>query len=94
MFLYSTVGIMYDNVAKSLKTEVKTGGLHSGPPGFKFIKFPGTFKTMEYKKLSCLNKEGVKIGLVVQFQYRAQIKNIRELILKYKNVDGYVKALR
>ena len=85
---------MYDNVAKVLKTEVKTGGLHSGPPGFKFIKFPGTFKTMEYKKLECLNKDGVQIDLVVQFQYRAHIKDIRKLILNYKDFDGYVKALR
>lgn len=87
------VGIMYDNIAKVLKTEVKTGGLHSGPPGFKFIKFPGTFKTMEFDKLECLNKEGVQIELIVQFQYRAQIKRIRELILNFKDFDGYVKEL-
>lgn len=87
------VGIVYDNIAKSLKTEVKTGGLHSGPPGFKFIKFPGTFKTMEFKNLQCLNKDGVRIELIVQFQYRAQIKFIRDLMLDFKDFDGYVKVL-
>ena len=84
---------MYDNIAKVLKTEVKTGGLHSGPPGFKFIIFPGTFKTMEFENLKCLNKDGVQIELIVQFQYRAQIKHIRQLILNFQDFKGYVKAL-
>jgi len=36
-------GLQYDVNAKKLDGTVKEGGLHAGPPGFRFVKFPSTY---------------------------------------------------
>ena len=39
-------GVPYNTVMRELGTDVKTDGLHTGSPGFHFIKFPSTFITV------------------------------------------------
>ena len=36
-------GLEYHPRKKELDEAVKQGGLHAGPPGFDFVKFPATF---------------------------------------------------
>ena len=93
MFVFS-VGVAYDVHQKDLGTEVKTSGLHSGPPGFYYIKFPSVFNTLKFANLKCLNKDGVEITINTEFQYRARPKNLRNIIMEFENHDNYLKILK
>ena len=46
------LGLKYDNIAKSLGTEVQYEGLHSGAPGFSFIIFPSVYETMQFTDIT------------------------------------------
>lgn len=69
-FYSVTVALMYNTISRTLYNDVKQEGLHSGPPGFKFIIFPSVFRTISFDDLSCLNKDGVVVELNIAFQYR------------------------
>ena len=84
----------YDVVQRDLDDEVKKSGLHNGPPGFKFIKFPSVFKSKRFGNVTCLNKEGLEIKLSVEFQYRAKPNDLRNTIMQFKDFDNYVNTLR
>jgi len=88
------VGVAYDVHQKILGDEVKTSGLHTGKPGFYFIKFPSVFNTLKFSNLKCLNKDGVEITINLEFQYRARPKDVRNLIIEFQNHENYLKILR
>lgn len=88
------LGIAYDNIAKKLGTEVQYEGLHSGPPGFSFIIFPSVYETMEFRDITCLNKDGVIIDLEVSYQFKANGKYLRTLVEQFKDFNGYKKILQ
>jgi len=87
------LGLKYDNIAKSLGTEVQYEGLHSGAPGFSFIIFPSVYETMQFTDITCLNKDGVIIDLEVSYQFKANGKFIRKLVEQFKDFNGYKKIL-
>ncbi|KAK6166456.1 hypothetical protein SNE40_023143 [Patella caerulea] len=87
------VGIKYNTIQKTLDGEPKLEGLYTGPPGYEFIVFPNTFTTMTFNRLDCLNAEGVTITLNVEYQYKAQPKDIKKIILDFKDFDNYKKVL-
>ena len=93
-FIFLTVGVAYNIHEKKLSSEVKREGLHSGPPGYHFIIFPSVFQSISFEKLECLNKDGIEIELNVQFQYRARPKQLRDIILQFKDKDSYLKLLK
>lgn len=93
IFFHFPVGVGYDVVQRDLDDEVKKSGLHNGPPGFKFIKFPSVFKSKSFDNVKCLNKEGLEINLKIEFQYRARPKDLRKTILQFKDFENYVKVL-
>ena len=39
------VGIKYDTISKIVGEDPMLEGLHTGPPGFMFVKFPSIFDT-------------------------------------------------
>lgn len=88
------VGVAYDTYQKKLSSDTKKAGLHNGAPGFKFIKFPSVFKTLEFDKEECLNREGVDIELQIEFQYRARPQKLRDIIMEFKDHDNYVKMIK
>ena len=45
------VGIKYDTVQKKLDDSTEREGLHTGPPGFEFIKFPSVYKSLTFNDL-------------------------------------------
>lgn len=92
--LLPTVGVAYDTYQKKLSSDTKKAGLHNGAPGFKFIKFPSVFKTLEFDKEECLNREGVDIELQIEFQYRARPQKLRDIIMEFKDHDNYVKMIK
>ncbi|KAK3082892.1 hypothetical protein FSP39_008218 [Pinctada imbricata] len=88
------IGIKYDTIQKDLSSNTEREGLHSGPPGFEFIIFPSVYKSMEFDSLKCLNKDGVKIILDVTYQYKVRSANLREVIMDFRDYDGYKKVLK
>jgi len=88
------LGLKYDTIAKSLGTEVQGEGLHFGPPGFMFIIFPSVYETMEFRDITCLNKDGVIIELEVSYQFKANGKYMHQLIKQFKDFDGYKRILQ
>lgn len=87
------LGIKYDNIAKTLSDTVNGEGLHFGPPGFSYIIFPSVYKTMEFRDISCLNKDGVVIDVDVSYQFKANAKHMRILVEQFEHFEGYKKVL-
>ncbi|XP_002739412.1 uncharacterized protein LOC100367895 [Saccoglossus kowalevskii] len=87
------MGIAYDTIQKKLSDNVEQEGLHTGPPGFEFIKFPSVFRTISFPDLQCLNKDGVTINLNVDFQYQARAADLKTIILEFQNHDIYYTVL-
>lgn len=42
----------------------------------------------------CLNKDGVKIVLIVTYQYKVRSDKLKDIILEFRDKDGYTKMLR
>ena len=88
------IGIKYDTIQKKLSSNSEREGLHTGPPGFEFIIFPSVYKSLSFSSLECLNKDGVKIVLDVTYQYKVKASKLREVILDFRDKDGYTKVLK
>jgi len=88
------VGLQYDTIQKDLEPKVFTEGLHLGPVGFEFIIFPNIYTTMEFVNLECINKDGVKIDVDVTYQYRVQMQYLKEVVMNFKDFEGYQEVLK
>ena len=93
-FIFPLVGLAYNIHQKTLATTVQREGLHAGAPGYKFIIFKSVFQSIAFPDLRCLNKDGIEIELDVQLQYRARPKNLREIILLFKDNENYLDILK
>ena len=69
-----------------MKVNIFSLGLHTGPPGFRFIVFPKNYRSLSFDDIKCLNKDGLEIILDVQFQYLARTNAA--------SIRGYVEAQR
>lgn len=78
-------GLQYNIHKKTLDDAAKVGGLHFGPPGFKFIKFPSTYVTVDLPDGPCLSRDGIPVVVSVTFQYQMPEKWLLPAILKYRN---------
>ncbi|XP_021354142.1 uncharacterized protein LOC110450764 isoform X2 [Mizuhopecten yessoensis] len=88
------VGIQYDTIQRNLAQDVRKEGLHTGPPGFEFIIFPSVYRSMAFNDLTCLNKDGVQIVLDVTYQYKVKAPKLREVIVDFRDYDGYKDVLK
>lgn len=77
-------GVEYDKWAKTLDDAAKSGGLHIGPVGFEFIKFPSTQISSNLAD-TCISRDGLRVGFEVQFQYQMPAEWITDAVLKYRN---------
>lgn len=87
------VGLQYDTIQKDLNNKVFTEGLHTGPPGYKFIIFPNVYTTLEYKRQKCLNNDGVPINIDVSFQFKANLSKLHDIVMDFQDFEGYKKVL-
>lgn len=90
---YEEVGIKYDTVTMNLHTEPSYEGLHIGPPGFYFIKFPNVAETIKHD-MDCLNKDGVIIKLDINYQYTIKPDYLNQAIKEFKDHETYNDLLR
>jgi len=78
-------GLLYDVWRKDLDDEAQSGGLFSGPPGFKFVKFPSTFVTIELNDRYCVSRDGLIVGFSVTFQYQMIAENMFPAVERYRD---------
>jgi regulator of protease activity HflC (stomatin/prohibitin superfamily) len=83
---------LYDVHSKQIDDDVRTGGLHTGTPGFKFIRFPSTFVTQDLQD-TCLSLDGLRIGFDATFQFQMPEQWVVPAILKYRDFDTWVKIV-
>lgn len=87
------MGIQYNIHKKQLEDAIKSGGLFIGPPGFKFIKFPSTFITVNFRDRTCVSNDGLLITFSVMFQYQMTASNLYPAIIKYRNFDKWASIV-
>lgn len=88
------IGIKYDTIRKILGNTTEREGLYTGLPGFKFIIFPSVYTSLTFNHLESLNKDGVQIVLDITYQYKVRSDKLREVILEFRDKDGYTKILK
>jgi len=79
--------------AQVLDDAAKTGGLHAGPPGFEFIKFPSVFVTVDLPNGVCVSKDGLRVEFQVTFQYQMPIEWVKPAVLKYRDFDKWATVV-
>lgn len=82
------IGVEYDKWAKELDNAAKMGGLHAGPPGYRFIKFPSTQITAEISD-TCVSKEGIRVHFAVSYQFLMPVQWVVGAIQKYRDFSKW-----
>jgi len=77
-------GVEYDKWTKTLDEAAKSGGLHAGPPGYTFIKFPSTQIGLDLLD-TCVSRDGLRVQFDVTFQYQMPEDRIVDAIEQYRD---------
>ena len=49
---------------------------------------------LSYLLFQCLNSDGVPIRIDVSFQFKAFLSKMREIVMDFKDFDGYKEVLK
>lgn len=90
----SEYGLAYDWHSKTLADEALSGGLHAGPPGFIFIKFPSTQISADINDATCVSKDGLRVKFGVSFQYQLPREWVKPVVVKYRDMDKWASIVR
>lgn len=93
-------GLQYDVHKKLLASDAKEGGLHAGPPGFTFVKYPSTYITTNIpedfggdpdlnRNGMCVSRDGLRVQIRVTFQYQLPMDNVRKVTKKYRDLGRW-----
>ena len=66
---------------------------NSGPPGYKFIKFPATFVTVDLED-TCVSLDGLRVQYEVTFQYQAVADLMYDAVIKYRDFSKWNRVVR
>eukprot|EP00540_Astrosyne_radiata_P018225 CAMPEP_0116863036 /NCGR_PEP_ID=MMETSP0418-20121206/23983_1 /TAXON_ID=1158023 /ORGANISM="Astrosyne radiata, Strain 13vi08-1A" /LENGTH=364 /DNA_ID=CAMNT_0004497981 /DNA_START=32 /DNA_END=1126 /DNA_ORIENTATION=- len=86
-------GVQYNRFQKTLNDAVKRGGLHAGPPGYSFIKFPATFITVDLPTAVCVSQDGLRVVFSVTFQYQMPKEWLLDAILRYRDFERWATVV-
>lgn len=86
-------GIRYTPYSKKLDEAARVGGLHAGPPGFSFIKFPSTYVTVDLPNDTCVSKDGLRVQFSVTFQYQIPSEWLMPAVIKYRNFERWAEVV-
>jgi regulator of protease activity HflC (stomatin/prohibitin superfamily) len=86
-------GVQYNVHKKQLDDAAKSGGLFFGPPGYKFVKFPSTFVTVDLDGRTCISRDGLRVSVSVTFQYQMIAENMLPVIIKYRDFDKWASVV-
>lgn len=85
-------GLQYDRFSKQLTDDATEGGLHVGPPGFRFIKFPSTYISTDISD-TCVSNDGLRVDFSVTFQYQIPAEWMEPAITRYRNLNGWKRIV-
>jgi len=86
-------GVQYTSYSKKLDDAARTGGLHIGPPGYKFIKFPSTYVTVDLPEDTCVSQDGLRVKFAVTFQYQMPAEWLLPAIQKYRDFERWAEVV-
>jgi regulator of protease activity HflC (stomatin/prohibitin superfamily) len=86
-------GVQYNTHAKTLADAAKTGGLHIGPPGYEFIKFPSTFITEDLQDSICVSKDGLRVQFSVSYQYSIPREWLVPVVIIFRNFEKWAEVV-
>eukprot|EP01083_Nonionella_stella_P046944 125703_1 len=81
-------GVLYDRWAKHLDDEVQQMGLHFGPIGYYFVKFPSTQLNTEVRD-TCVSKDGLRIRIEASYQYKLKEEYMVDAIRSFRDYDTW-----
>jgi len=87
------MGVQYNIHKKQLLDATKSGGLFIGPPGYRFIKFPSTFITVDLNDRTCVSNDGLLVVFSVTFQYQMTAANVLPAIIKYRDYHKWASIV-
>jgi len=82
-------GLLYTRWSKNLDDEAQSGGLFTGPPGFRFVKFPSTFVTVDLDDRKCVSRDGLIVEFSVTFQYQMIAENMFPVVERYRDFESW-----
>lgn len=85
------LGVKYDKYKKQLNDAAENGGLFFGPPGFRFIKFPSTYITVDLDGRTCVSLDGLLVVFSATFQYQIREADISQAITKYRDFEKWAQ---
>lgn len=85
--------VAYSPITGRVENDVKSEGLHTKPAFGTFILWPKTYATRS-ESVDCNSKDGVRIQLLVTFQYLPREKSIFDLTKLYEDDEGYKSVLK
>lgn len=86
-------GIQYNTLTKKLDDAAQTGGLHVGPPGYEFIKFPSTYISVDLPDGICVSQDGLQVQFSVTFQYQMPAAWLTMAILKFRDFHRWTQLV-
>lgn len=86
-------GLQYNIHKKELDDAAKSGGLFPGPPGYRFIKFPSTFITVDLDDRTCVSNDGLLVDFSVTFQYQMTEANLLPAVEKYRDFYKWARTV-
>ena len=85
-------GVEYSVWSKKLESMPKTAGLHLGPVGYRFIKFPSTQINADFSD-SCVSNDGIRVTVEASYQFRLDTEKIMEVILNYRDFNRWSEVV-
>lgn len=85
--------VAYSPITGRIEKDVKSEGLHAKPAFGSFILWPKTYATRS-ESIFCNSKDGVRIQLLVTFQYLPRETSIYDLTKLYEDDEGYKSVLK
>ena len=58
-------------------------------PGFRFIKFPSTYITVDLEEATCVSQDGLRVLFSVTFQYQLPVDWVLPVVLKYRDFANW-----
>jgi len=85
-------GLSYNVHKKQLADAAQAGGIHSGPPGFQFIKFPSTQITVDVDGI-CNSRDGLEVAFQVTYQYQIPKEWVKPVIERYRDFYNWATVV-
>jgi hypothetical protein len=86
-------GVKYNIYKKELEKATKSGGLFVRPPGYRFVKSPSTYITVNLDNRAGISRDGLIVFFSVTFQYQMTSENMFPAVQKYRDYFKWAEVV-